>query len=314
MKKTKSSITVLALTLMGISATSWAVDNSIYIDQSGDNSTITMTQDGASNKVKGILINGNAGGATDPAKLVGNNNTIIIDQAGPNNVLALGVSTVVGSNGKGIDINYKVDVGGNTAYINSNNNGQGLSAGNIVDIIQLGGNAVTNVSMLGSSNNLNVRSSGGGGNEINATIDASNVTATISQTLGGGNITTLNLTGDKGTVEVLSVGTTNVTSMIQSGGAGVSGQYAKLNIDGNGNTTSIDQSGLFDNVTDIKIIGSGNTSTVTQSGGNLLGQNAKIDIAGSTNIVSVTQQGSVDNLANLKIQGSSNQYTILQKN
>ena len=37
----------------------WAADNNIYVDQAGDNSTITIRQDGSGNKVKGILINGN---------------------------------------------------------------------------------------------------------------------------------------------------------------------------------------------------------------------------------------------------------------
>ena len=307
------SKTVLAAMLLSISATSWAVDNSIYIDQTGDYSTITMTQDGAGNRVKGILTNGTAGGNTDVSKLVGNSQTVIITQAGPNNILALGLNTTVGTNGKGIDLNYNVDTGGNTAYINSNNNGQGTSAGNTINIEQLGGNAVLMVDMLGNNNNLYVRSSGGGGNELHATINADNVTANVNQTLGGGNITTLNLTGNKGTVDIDTIGVTNVTAITQSGG-GVSGQYAKLDINGSGNTTTVSQSGVNDNISDIKIIGSGNANTVTQSGGSTIGQYAKIDIAGSTNIISITQQGSVDNLANIKLQGSNNQYTVIQKN
>jgi hypothetical protein len=304
---------LLTVMIFSISATSWAVDNSIYIDQTGDYSTITMTQDGSSNKVKGILTNGTAGGSTDPAKLVGNSQTVIIDQAGPNNTLALGLNTTIGTNGKGIDVNYKVDTGGNTAYINSNNNGLGQSSGNVIDIIQLGGNAIATVDMLGNSNNLTVRSSGGGGNELYATINADNVTANVDQTLGGGNITTLNLTGNKGTVDILTKGTTNNTTMTQSGG-GVNGQYAKLDIDGNGNTTTVTQSGVNDNIADIKIIGNANTNTISQSGGATIGQYAKVDIAGSNNQIAITQQGSVDNLTNIKMQGSYNHYTILQKN
>jgi hypothetical protein len=309
----KLSRKILTVMLLGISATSWAVDNSIYIDQAGDYSTITMTQDGAGNKVRGILTNGTAGGNTDPAKLVGNSQTVIIDQAGPNNILSLGLNTIIGTNGKGIDVNYKVDVGGNTAYINSNNNGLGQSSGNVIDVIQLGGNAVLNVDMLGNSNNLNVRSSGGGGNELYATINANNVNATVSQTLGGGNITTLNLTGNDGTVDIVTKGTTNITTITQSGG-GVNGQYAKLDIDGNGNTTTVTQSGVNDNIADIKIIGNANTNTITQSGGATIGQYTKVDIAGSSNQLAITQQGSVDNLTNIKLQGSYNHYTILQKN
>ena len=157
---------LLTVMLLSISATSWAVDNSIYIDQTGDQSTITMTQDGSGNKVKGILLNGALGANTDPTKLKGDQQTVTIEQTGATNVLTLGLNTTVGTTGKGIQLNYKVDVGGNTAFINSNNNGQGVSAGNLIDIIQLGGNAVTNVSMLGNTNSLTVRSSGGGGNKL----------------------------------------------------------------------------------------------------------------------------------------------------
>ena len=304
---------ILTVMLLGISVTSWAVDNSIYIDQAGDDGTITMTQDGAGNKVKGILTNGTAGANTDPAKLVGNVQTVTINQAGPNNVLTLGANTTVGTNGKGIDINYKVDVGGNVGFINSNNNGQGVSAGNLIDIIQLGGNAVTNVSMLGNTNSLTVRSSGGGGNKIMATIDADNVVATVDQTQGGGNETTLALTGDKGYVNITSTGAANLTSVTQDGGS-TNGNYAKITLDGQGNQTTVSQTGVNDNTVDYKAIGSNNIASIVQSGGLTIGQYAKADILGSRNDVGITQQGSVDNLTNIKITGSDNTYRILQKN
>ena len=72
---------LLTVMLLSVSAISWATDNSVYIDQAGDNSTVTMTQDGAGNRIKGILTNGTAGANTDPAKLVGNNQTISTTQA-----------------------------------------------------------------------------------------------------------------------------------------------------------------------------------------------------------------------------------------
>ena len=304
---------LLTVMLFGISVTSWAVDNSIYIDQTGDNSTITMTQDGAGNKVKGILTNGTAGSNTDPAKLVGSVQTVTINQAGPNNVLTLGANSTVGTNGKGIDINYSVDVGGNIGFINSNNNGNGVSAGNLIDIIQLGGNAVTNVSMLGNTNSLTVRSSGGGGNSLTANIDADNVTAVVDQTLGGGNVTTLDLTGNKGNVNITSTGATNLSSVTQSGGS-TNGNTVGIVIDGQGNQTTVSQSGVSDNTVDYKVFGSNNIANIVQSGGLSIGQYAKADIAGSNNDIGITQQGSVDNAANIKITGSFNTFRILQKN
>ena len=304
---------LLTVMLLSVSAISWATDNSVYIDQAGDNSTITMTQDGAGNRVKGILTNGTAGGNTDPAKLVGNNQTITVNQAGPNNTLTLGANSTVGTTGKGIDINYQVDVGGNIAFINSNNNGQGISASNLIDIIQLGGNAIATKSMLGNTNSLTVRSSGGGGNSIIANIDADNVTAVVDQTLGGGNDTTLNLTGDKGTVNITSTGATNISNVTQSGG-GVMGNDVKIVLNGSGNQTTVSQSGVNDNAVDYKVLGSGNIANIVQSGGLSLGQYAKADIAGNNNDIGITQQGSVDNAANIKITGSYNTFRILQKN
>jgi len=304
---------LLTVILLSISATSWAVDNSIYIDQTGDQSTITMTQDGSGNRVKGILLNGTSGANTDPTKLKGDQQTVTIEQTGATNVLTLGLNTTVGTTGKGIQLNYKVDVGGNTAFINSNNNGQGASAGNLIDIIQLGGNAVTNVSMLGNTNSLTVRSSGGGGNTLDATINADNVTAVVDQTLGGSNETTLNLTGDKGYVELTSTGAANLSSVTQSGGA-TNGNSVKIVLDGQGNQTTVSQSGVSDNTVDYKVLGSNNIASIIQSGGLSAGQYAKVDISGSSNDIGITQQGSVDNLANIKITGSSSVYRILQKN
>jgi hypothetical protein len=304
---------LLTVILLSVSTISWATDNSIYIDQAGDNSTITMTQDGAGNRVKGILTNGTAGANTDPSKLVGNNQTVTVNQAGPNNVLTLGANSTVGTNGKGIDINYQVDVGGNIGFINSNNNGQGVSAGNLIDIIQLGGNAVATISMLGNTNSLTVRSSGGGGNSIDAIIDADNVTAVVDQTLGGSNDTTLNLTGNKGTVNITSTGAANITGVTQSGG-GTNGNDVKIVLDGQGNQTTVSQAGVNDNVVDYKVLGSNNIASIVQSDGLTIGQYAKVDIAGSSNDVGITQQGSVDNAANIKITGSFNTYRILQKN
>jgi hypothetical protein len=304
---------LLTVILLSVSTISWATDNSIYIDQAGDNSTITMTQDGAGNRVKGILTNGTAGANTDPSKLVGNNQTVTVNQAGPNNVLTLGANSTVGTNGKGIDINYQVDVGGNIGFINSNNNGQGVSAGNLIDIIQLGGNAVATISMLGNTNSLTVRSSGGGGNSIDAIIDADNVTAVVDQTLGGSNDTTLNLTGNKGTVNITSTGAANITGVTQSGG-GTNGNDVKIVLDGQGNQTTVSQAGVNDNVVDYKVLGSNNIASIVQSGGLTIGQYAKVDITGSSNDVGITQQGSVDNAANIKITGSFNTYRILQKN
>lgn len=309
---------LLTVILLSIAATSHGADNSIYIDQAGDNSTVTITQDGSGNKVKGILTNGTAGGTTDPAKFNGNAQDITIKQTGQTNTLAIGATTTQGgASNKGITINYDVSdgSGGNTAYINSNNNGQGTSVGNLIDVKQFGGSAIANINMLGTNNQLVVDQSGGANNKIDATINASDVVANVTQSSGGGNETTLNLTGDKGTVNITTVGATNITNVTQSA-SGTNGAKVTIDIDGSGNGTTVTQTGVRDHEADIKIRGSSNTTTVSQSGGASAGQYAKIDLIATSNNnnISVTQQGSVDNLANLKVSGSYNNYTILQKN
>ena len=273
----------------------YAADNSIYIDQSGDNSTITMTQDGSGNKVKGILVNGTAGGTTDAAKLTGNAQTINIEQTGAANVLSLGVNTtqggsVTGYANIGVNLNYQVTDGSNTGYININNNGLGTAKGDVVSIVQSGGSATSTLNMTGTSNQLGVTQGGGANNSFTGTINADETVATVSNTGGGGNSTTLNMTGNKGQVSVTTVGATN--------------------------TTSVTQTGLFDQYANIGVTGDSNTITLAQSGGHAggAGQSATMTVTGSSNVISATQQGTVSNMLNMAVSGSSNHYTILQKN
>lgn len=312
-------LTILVLSAMA--APGMAADNSIYIDQAGDNSTITMTQDGSGNKVKGILLNGTAGGTADPAKLVGNSQTINVEQTGANNVLALGIQStqgglVSGFANIGVNLNYQVTGGGNTGYININNNNQGTATGNVVSIIQ-DGNATATLNMTGTSNKLTVNTAGGNNNIFTGTVNADDTIGYVNQTGGGSNDTTLNMTGNKGQVSVTSVGASNTTSVTQSA-SGVLGAQVLIDITGSGNQTTVEQTGLFDHYANIKLnAGSDNNIiSVKQYGGAGTGHSANIElVAGSdSNRINLTQQGTVANLTNLKVSGSSNQYTILQKN
>ncbi len=299
----------------------YAADNSIYIDQAGDNSTITMTQDGSGNKVKGILLNGNAGGTTDPAKLKGNAQTINIEQTGANNILALGIDSTQGGtvnnfSNIGVNLNYQVTGGNNTGYININNSGQGTASGNVVSIIQ-DGSATATLNMTGTSNQLTVNTAGGAGNIFTGTINADETVAAINQTGGGGNETTVDMTGNKGQVSITSVGAGNITSVTQSA-SGVTGAQVIIDITGSGNQTTVNQSGGYDHYANIKLNNGSNDNIInlTQSGGSGTGHSATLElVAGSSlNNIGITQQGSVANLANIKVSGSSNTYTILQKN
>jgi hypothetical protein len=100
-------------------------------------------------------------------------------------------------------------------------------------------------------------------NKISATIDAASTLVTVNQSGGTGNETTLQMTGDKGTVDVVTVGATNIIGITQSGG-GINGHYAKVDLTGSGNNVSILQSGTIDMTTNIKGVGNSNSFTIIQ--------------------------------------------------
>ena len=156
---------------MIFSLSAYAADNSIYIDQSGDDSTIDITQTGAGNVVRGIQGVGTSN--TTPAKIYGNSNDIDIRQIGATNTLNLGVNTSVASGrAYGIDLTYYVTGNNATATINSNNSGTGTSGSNFIDVRQTGNSASINLNMLGSKNDFTAVTSGGSSNSITATINA----------------------------------------------------------------------------------------------------------------------------------------------
>lgn len=251
---------IMAAVVMLFASTVFAADNSVYIDQTGDNSVITMTQDGSANRIRGIQ--GTGTGNTTPVKISGNNVTLTVEQIGSANILNLGVVTATASGGVDTSVVYKVDGSNAVGTIDMNNDGQGTANSNTINIDQTGNSAVANINMLGSNNTLNAVTTGGSGNEIIAIIDADQVNVNIDKSGGGGNITTLNLTGYKGTVDLTVVGASNTTDITQSGG-GVLGHNATLNINGSGNSTTIVQSGTIDTTVNLAVAGSNNTFNIT---------------------------------------------------
>lgn len=256
MMKLNKVMTVVAVMF---AASSFAADNTIYIDQAGDNSVITMTQDGAANRIRGIQ--GSGTGNTTPSKIRGDNVTLTVEQIGSGNILNLGVVTATASGGVDTSVIYKVTGNNAVGTINMNNAGQGTANSNTVNIEQTGDGAVANLNMLGSNNTFVVDTAGGANNSVVATVNANQTNVNVNQTGGGGNQTALNLTGNKGTVSLTSVGASNVTSITQSGG-GVNGHNATLNITGSGNNTTINQSGTIDTTVNLAVSGSGNTYNI----------------------------------------------------
>ena len=249
----------MAAVSMLFASTVFAADNSVYIDQTGDNSVITMIQDGSTNRIRGIQ--GTGTGNTTPSKITGNNVTLTVEQIGSGNILNLGVVTATASGGVDTSVVYKVTGNNADGTINMNNDGQGTANSNTINIDQTGDFSVANINMLGSNNILNMFTSGGSNNQVDAIINADQVTVDITKT-GGGNTTTLNLTGYKGTVDLTVLGASNATNITQSGG-GATGHVATLNINGSGNNTTITQSGTINTTVNLAVAGSNNTYSIT---------------------------------------------------
>lgn len=245
-----------------LSFNTYAADNSIYIDQSGDNSTIDVTQTGAGNVIRGIQ--GVGTGNTTPAKMYGNNSTIDIQQIGSTNTLNLGVnvSTAAGR-AYGIDLTYYVTGNNGTATINSNNAGSGTSGSNFIDVRQTGNSAGINLNILGSKNDFTAVTSGGASNTITATINADETVSNISMTGGGGNTLTQTLSSNKGQINLTTVGASNTINLTQTGVAGTNGHALTYSLTGSNNSFTATQSGTIDTTINVQSAGSGNTWNIT---------------------------------------------------
>jgi hypothetical protein len=252
----------LFVMILLLSFSAWGADNSIYVDQSGDNSTIDITQTGAGNVVRGIQ--GVGTGNTTPSKIYGNNNAIDIRQIGSTNTLNLGVnaSTATGR-AYGIDLTYYVTGNSGSATINSNNAGTGTSGSNFIDVRQTGNSASINLNILGSKNDFTAVTSGGANNSITATITADETVNNISMTGGGGNSYTSTQSSNKGRVDLTTVGASNTITLTQSGTAGTNGHAFLYNLTGSNNSMTATQSGTIDTTINVQSAGSGNTWNIT---------------------------------------------------
>ena len=241
-----------------------AADNSVYIDQTGDDSTINVTQTGAGNVVRGIQ-SGGASGNQVRAKMYGSDALVDIRQIGSDNTLNLGfdVTTASGQT-NGIDLKYYVTGNNGVATINVNNSGTGTAGSNTIDVRQTGNSAGINLNMTGSKNSFIATTTGGASNSITATVGADETNTNINFSGGGSNTASLNLTSNKGVVAIDAVGASNSFTLTQSGTAGTNGHSFTFNVTGSSNTVTATQSGTSDNIVNVLSSGSGNTWTLTQ--------------------------------------------------
>ena len=191
--------------------------NDVYMDQIGDNSTISITQTGAGN-----LVNGNVSGTgnnDDPAIIKGDLNNVTITQIGASNTVRMVINNE--TNGTGSTVVVSADGSGNnqtigcgTALSSSCNAGiiRSEIIGNNNNTVQTlsGGVTQSKIAITGNYNNVTHTASGAG-------LHSGDITVTGSGTSGTPTGVTLTQSGvsNKNAV-ITSNGSTNTISVTQS--------------------------------------------------------------------------------------------------
>ena len=202
--------------------------NSVYIDQVGNNSNIDVTQSGTDNTL---------GNNTTKSVFYGDSQGVTISQIGNSN------NSVINIQGVGITLSSQVQ---------GNNNTVNATCG------QTGGlcnNAAITASAVGDNNTINV--TGSAKSIVGASITGSGNTANVSS------ITT-NLNGSNATVTQTG-GDANHVTVTQNGPAGLNGFQATVDITGGGNIVGVTQGGTIDSTVWVKSQGSNNNITVHSS-------------------------------------------------
>jgi len=270
-KLSRKLLTILVLS--GMSTLGHAADNSIYIDQSGDFSNITINQDGAGNQVRGLQANG-GDDKTVASVIRGNGVNVNINQTGSTNKMDLGINAIMAGN-KSVDFSYSTINSGNLTGSNNTaifqlGTGSATAANTIVNVTQVNGGNFAEVRMQGSDNTLNALQSGGGATLISS-VNASGTNQQITTAGGTGNSVTTNLTGQGGQVTLNVMGATNTISIAQDGPGGSTGHQAIMDINGTGNNINLSQAGSsYANMFNLRVGSAGsaassNTYNITQT-------------------------------------------------
>ena len=162
----KLSRKVLTSLMMAGMLSSGAWANDVYVEQIGDNSTVSITQTGAGNMVNGNLAG--LGNSDDPALIRGDLNDVTINQLGSGNILSLILNNE--NNGTGATVVLSADGSSNTQNVSC---GTALSSSCNASIIR---------SEITGSNNNTVQTLSGGAIKSTIAINGSwnNVTHTAS--------------------------------------------------------------------------------------------------------------------------------------
>jgi hypothetical protein len=173
--------------------------NEIYIEQAGDSSTISITQDGTGNAIGDSLVFGFIGGGS---------NTVAIEQIGDNNTLAMIV------NGASTNTTVTTHGSGNLQSITCGTSSTASCSGStikqiitgddntVTTTLGAGGNHISEITILGDTNTITHTSTNTGA--TSAYITATGNTNTIGVTQSGtlAKSVTVNSTGNSNTITI----------------------------------------------------------------------------------------------------------------
>ena len=222
MKKRKTgcgglSRKLLAILMVSGMMSSGALANDVYMEQIGDNSSVSITQTGAGN-----LVNGNVGGTgnnDDAALIRGDLNNVTISQIGASNTISMIINNE--TNGTGSTVVVSAD---------GSNNNQTIGCGTALSSTC---NASVIRSEITGNNNNTVQTLSGGVTQSKIAINGNynNVTHTAS---GVGQ--------HSGDITVSGSGTSSVANAVTLTQSGASAKNAIITSNGSNNNIIVTQS------------------------------------------------------------------------
>ncbi len=211
--------------------------NRVFIDQSGDNPNVNVTQDGSGNK---------QGSSQRPVYLRGIDQVIVTRQVGINNEINLEVVNDTTGSGKGAKVTI-----------------QQLGDNNKVDAACGYGTASTGGTALTGCNNADLNwKFTGDGNELQYRGTGSDHKSAVTVT-GDLNKFFIDAIGDKHSQTIMVVGDSNEFNINQRS-TGSAGSSVWIDLTGNSNRFTVSQTGTVDNVLNIKSVSNNGTFNITQ--------------------------------------------------
>ena len=242
---TAPTITTAATTRFAAGVTSAlnsSTTNIIYLEQTGSTPTVSINQDGNSNRA-----GSDAAGAINSMQLNGNSQVVTIDQTGNNNIIN---TLKITGNAANVYLEQKGD--SNTANVSCGLTTSCSPTGN-----PLGNAAALDWRFTGNSNSLNYT---GNGPALQAAVyvTGSSNTVNIQQTSTAGQQALITV-GAAGTGNASDFNTINVTQTSASMSSLVLSQT------GTGNTTfTISQTGTYANVANVQAVAAGGSFNIIQ--------------------------------------------------